>query len=86
MTVQQHLISLQRLLERRAHERVTRTRLRQCPEMNVEKGEIHDCGYNDETEGTSHEMTGEVFLHHRYSVLRTKKSGKEKYRPLYVLS
>ena len=69
MTVQQHLISLQRLLERRAHERVTRTRLRQCPEMNVEKGEIHDCGYNDKTEGTSHEMTGEVFLYRRNSAL-----------------
>lgn len=62
MALQQQLVSSKSLLESRAHERITRTRLVQDPEMDPEEAEVNDERPNDESANTSKEVRVEVIL------------------------
>lgn len=60
--VQEHLIAGQSLLEGRAHEVVTRTRLVENPEVNIEEWEINNKRNGNKARNTGHEMLPEVVL------------------------
>lgn len=57
LAVHQELIALQRLLERRTHEGVTRARLCKDSKVHPEEREVDDEWYYNETDSAGHELT-----------------------------
>ena len=62
LTVEQKFISLQSLLERRAHKGVTRARIGQEGKMDVEDREVQEEGKYNERDSSCSEMSPKVFL------------------------
>jgi hypothetical protein len=62
LTVQQHLIPGQGLLECRTHESISRSRVSKDCEVNVEERQIDNERNHDQSECPCTEMFSEVFL------------------------
>lgn len=58
----QQLVANEGLLESRAHEGVTRTRVNKNGKVNVEEREVDDERNHNQTNSTSQEVFPEVFL------------------------
>lgn len=77
LTVHKQLIASQCLLELRAHESITRTRLREDREVNIKERQIDDKGNEDEADRASGKVPPEVFLQNRqHGVLRFRGGGE----------
>ena len=61
-TIHQHLISYQTLLELGAHEGITSARVGKNGEVDPEKRQVNDEGYQDQPDHTGHEMAPKEFL------------------------
>lgn len=63
LTVQQHFIAHQCLLEGRAHESVAGSRFDQDSKVDVEDGEIYYQGHDNKAYSSSIEVSPELFLY-----------------------
>lgn len=68
LTIHEQLIASQSLLELRAHESVTRTRLRENREVNIEERKIDDERNQNEADCAGGKMSPEVLLRDRQGV------------------
>jgi hypothetical protein len=68
MALQEQLISGESLLEGRAHEGISRSRLSENSEMDPEEAQVDDEGPEDETTCTGKEVRVEVILYRMLEV------------------